>query len=283
MESERKTHDYGSVIVKARDVAGMTIQDMLNKYARPGKHDWAWLKTSPFRPFFQHLCFSFKNQVFSILANPVDPKKRISLLPKQDIDNQIRECESNNLVPCLFDVDINTMKPISGEWNLVHSRTGKDVIPQDISDDTQVEMSPWELLNMGIETAINAIEKSGHEICSFCDVPGINPQLWFVIKGDSVPSSLTIRTVAASSTEVMTINDFIHEEKMKKYKHYFLNIELEHPAEYGYEPGKLYRAAPFHIKLKGLEPLPKALETHDYIKLEKGPQIWVKEMPEELS
>lgn len=146
-----------------------------------------------------------------------------------------------------------------------------------------LQMAPWELLNMGIETAINAIEKSGHEICSFCDVPGINPQLWFVIKGDSVPSSLTIRTVAASSTEVMTINDFIHEEKMKKYKHYFLNIELEHPAEYGYEPGKLYRAAPFHIKLKGLEPLSKALETHDFIKLETGQQIWVKEMPEELS
>lgn len=40
-------------------------------------------------------------------------------------------------------------------------------------------MSKWKLSNFAIQIVRNDIEKEGNEILSFCDLPEVNPQIWF--------------------------------------------------------------------------------------------------------
>ncbi len=58
--------------------------------------------------------------------------------------------------------------------------SGASVVPDDYVDDVKVEMSEWELHNFAIQIVRDDIGKNMEgSILSYCDVIGIDPQIWF--------------------------------------------------------------------------------------------------------
>ena len=48
-----------------------------------------------------------------------------------------------------------------------------------MASNERTRMSKWELNNFAIQIVRNDIEKEGNQILSFCDLPELNPQIWF--------------------------------------------------------------------------------------------------------
>ena len=166
--------------LRARHVAGIRLQEMFQQLGGrvDSQHDFRWIKADLTWPSFDHLTFAYENQVFSVLVDLV--QNRRGTITSKEVRRCIDACTENNLVPCIFPVDKRSLSPLKPGWNLSHPESGAAVVPEDLVDDVKVEMSEWELQNFAIQIVRGHIEKNaGGKILSFCDVMGIDPQVWF--------------------------------------------------------------------------------------------------------
>lgn len=139
------------------------------------------------------------------------------------------EALKHNLVPCVFEVVVRQLEPdqnglfngVAGKggynlsaasqgWNLKHARTGDDVDPLDYGKDFDTPMSKWELQNFAIGVVRNyGVTKAGYVLDSFCDIPGIDPQLWFHDK-DGKRSWVVVRfQPVLNESAADEFNDFV--------------------------------------------------------------------------
>jgi len=167
--------------LEARNRAGLALQEQfkaLGGNLAPPK-DYKWIKAELTCPSFDDLTFGYRNQVFSVLVEPL--KAGRSLLSPKVIERCREAARDNHLVPCVFPIEIDSMRPTSAEWNLFHLETRQPVIPEDIASDQKIPMSKWEMRNFAIQIVINHLEKEGDDarLLSFTDVLGIDPQIWF--------------------------------------------------------------------------------------------------------
>ena len=166
--------------LRARNEAGVRLQEQFKKFAGrvEPQHDFRWIKADLTWPSFDHLTFGYKNQVFSVLVDLVQDRR--GTLTSKEVKRCIDACTENNLVPCLFPVDARSFRPLKDGWNLSSPESGAAVVPEDSVDDVKVEMSEWELHNFAIQIVRDHIEKNmKSSILSYCDVLGIDPQIWF--------------------------------------------------------------------------------------------------------
>lgn len=166
-------------IEKARETITSEIQ-------KKSIEDFSWINTIPLYPSFHHLSFRLKQSVFSILldfgrneVNSLWQTKFFSQLEDKDIDLQIKECNKYNLIPCKFCIDLNTFTNVYPHLNLIHSSTNKSFNPIEIAISDETEMSLWEINNFAIQIVLEDLHKKGYKINSYCDLPGIEPQIWF--------------------------------------------------------------------------------------------------------
>jgi len=83
-------------------------------------------------------------------------------------------------MPCSFPVNAQGFSPLADGWNLLHLESRSIMTPEDCVDDVQIEMSEWELRSFCIQIARDHIQKiKQNNILSYCDVVGIDPQIWF--------------------------------------------------------------------------------------------------------
>ena len=165
---------------EARNVAGAALEQQFNLLSKSGSpfRDVKWLKADLTWPSFDHLTFAYRDAVFSVLVDIVESNES-SLEPKAT-----RRCldaaATYNLTPCVFRVDRRTMQPSSGGWNLFDLRDGTPVNPAQAPDSGMVPMSAWELQSFSVQVVRGHItEQLGGKEHSFCDVLGIDPQIWF--------------------------------------------------------------------------------------------------------
>lgn len=166
--------------LRARNEAGVRLQEQFKKFAGrvEPQHDFRWIKADLTWPSFDHLTFAYKNQVFSVLVDLVQDRR--GTLTSNEVKRCIDACTENNLVPCIFPVDAGSFRPLKDGWNLSNPESGASVVPNDCVDDIKVEMSEWELRNFAIQIVRDHIEKNlKGSILSYCDVLGIDPQIWF--------------------------------------------------------------------------------------------------------
>lgn len=166
--------------LRARNEAGVRLQEQFKKFAArvEPQHDFRWIKADLTWPSFDHLTFAYKNQVFSVLVDLVQDRR--GTLTSKEVKRCIDACTENNLVPCIFPVDARSFRPLKDGWNLSNPESGASVAPDDSVDDVKVEMSEWELKNFAIQIVRDHIEKNVKgNILSYCDVLGIDPQIWF--------------------------------------------------------------------------------------------------------
>ncbi|MFZ4595164.1 MAG: hypothetical protein ACOYOF_12985 [Verrucomicrobiaceae bacterium] len=173
-------HDPSQEFLRARNAAGVRLQEQFKRFGGrvEPQHDYRWLKADLTWPSFDHLTFAYRNQVFSVLVDLVQDRR--TGLKHQDVKRCVDACTEHNLVPCVFPVDSRSFRPLKDGWNLSNIESGASVVPDDSVDDVKVEMSEWESHNFAIQIVRDDVEKSMKgTILSYCDVIGIDPQIWF--------------------------------------------------------------------------------------------------------
>ena len=165
---------------EARNAAGATLEQQFNLLSKSGSpsRDVKWLKADLTWPSFDHLTFAYRDAVFSVLVDIVE--SNASSLESKATKRCLDAAVAHNLIPCVFQVDRRTMQPSSGGWNLFDLRDGTRVDPAQTPDTGTVPMSAWELQSFSVQVVRGHVTgQLGGKEHSFCDVLGIDPQIWF--------------------------------------------------------------------------------------------------------
>lgn len=188
------------IFLRARHIAGSQLQDQFNdnnqKSVNSSYEGFKWIKAELTYPSFDNLTFAYKNSVFSVVIELIDDKG--SSFTKQQKDRLLKACDENNLIPCTFRLYFKEkidnflgrlmgnkaqldyeLTPLKQGWNLYDVRTSQEIAPLNLASNEKTIMSKWELSNFAIQIVRNDLEKEGNEILSFCDLPEVNPQIWF--------------------------------------------------------------------------------------------------------
>ncbi|MCH2060553.1 MAG: hypothetical protein MK183_07980 [Verrucomicrobiales bacterium] len=169
------------VFLKARNLAGTVLQEMMGKVAGGGvdaKDDFKWIKHELTHPSFDDLTFAYNNQVLSVVIELIDGEN--SLLSQQDRDRFSAATTEHNLVACLFKIQLDSMQPLFSDWNLVGLDSQNQIIPEELVITEKIVMSEWELRNFSIQVSRNHItQEKSFKLLSFCSELHIDPQIWF--------------------------------------------------------------------------------------------------------
>ena len=166
--------------LKDRAQAGVHLEHKFSEFEGlcDEHEDFRWIKNELSYPTFDNITFAYRNQIFSVLVERVDDERSISKHGKK-IKNLIRECQNNNLIPCVFPISSRTEAPLRpNTWNLFNAISGNYVNPIQLSSDKLIEVSEWELNNWAIQIVSDHIKGKKWKRLSFCDVIGIDPQIW---------------------------------------------------------------------------------------------------------
>lgn len=177
------TKEYSNDFIKGINYLRDKISNELKNSAN---NDFVWINPFPLQPSFHNLSFRLKNQVFSVLLdlgrNEINSSwqtKFFSFLDEEDIKNQIKACEEYNLIPCKFRIDLNTFTAVNPKCNLISSLDNSIINPSDYVSEKEIKMSDWEINNFAIQIVLTDLQNKGIKIDSYCDLPGIEPQIWF--------------------------------------------------------------------------------------------------------
>ncbi len=250
------------LFLNARDIAGNHIQNMMNKTPS----DFVWIRSELTDPAFDDMNFRYKNQVFSVLIKVFLNGHEITDPERQEFF--MEETKNYNMIPCIFPVDMNLIatgigfmiKPgefpkhkltprFAKDWNLIHAETGAPINPLDLASDEPILMSEYELNNFAIRIVSKLLKDDGGKLESFCDIPGVSPQIWFqdstrkmcwvCVKYGTQESELT----RPDNFEILELSK---QPQINKHDGYFATVEFT-PIK-----GKPYRGSGFHVKCPGL-------------------------------
>lgn len=164
---------------------GQHLEQRMNEHPQAG---FRWLKTKPSRPAFADIIFALGNKIFAVIAASVTmerahfwskPHGNISI-PTEQQNLLVEECAKYGLVPAVFPLYMDGMRPLSTGWNLfaLPSMTAFDPI-QAAEGAAPAPMSEWELSNFRVNIVLEDLERRGLNILSYQDIPGIYPHIWF--------------------------------------------------------------------------------------------------------
>jgi len=195
------------IFLNARQITGIQLQEQF-KIFNKGKVDssydgFKWVKTELTYPSFENLTFSFKSSVYSVIIELIDNTGSSFSLKQRE--RLLNACAENNLIPCLFKINLREksknlldfmssnniqdeyeLSSLEQGWNLFNARSNQKINPSTLSSEEPTKMSKWELSNFAIQIVRTDIEKEGNEVLSFCDLPEVNPQIWFKDKQGNV-------------------------------------------------------------------------------------------------
>jgi len=148
------------------------------------KNDLEWLQTYPFfnAPNFQHMCFRLSSSVMSIRLEICDIDGNAVNLPNAKIENQIKICKANNLIPCTLIIDVNGLfdPTIVLSDFLTGQGDVKDVDLKEFANNGTGLMGNWEISHYAIMGVIDYLEKNSCQIISYTDDPTAFPQISFL-------------------------------------------------------------------------------------------------------
>lgn len=250
--------------VDTRKLVGNWLQQRMNQI-----EGTRWIKGYLTYPAFEHLSFSYKNQIFCVVVDIIDENTKKSCLPDKTKNLLIKECEKNNLIPCLYKVLVdnpqnpayNTLKQYSDGWNLFDARNNEPIIPERLGTDDLVEMSEWELNDFAIQVVRDYItDNLKLKILSYQNIVGIDPQLWFMDDNRQKHFVIVRYTMYPNKDAQKPNNINSIQNKCKGYDGFFASVAF---CSKGKNPSVLYRGQESYISFAGLEKLapPKEVPT----------------------
>ena len=181
--------------IEERQQAMLHIQrifDNLNASLKDESKCFRWVKTELSYPSFDDFTFAYRNKIFSVLVEIADIiNGKASFGNEQRVRTLLYECQNNNLTPCIYPVIKNKSGGYTfwgniieglapwGCWNLMNAVTQKFVDPVAEASDELVEVSEWEFQNWAVEIVKEHIQNKGLKLFSYCDVLGVEPNIWF--------------------------------------------------------------------------------------------------------
>lgn len=239
------------LFLNARNVMGRFIQQKM--YENGGfDNGFAWLRKELTSPSFDDMNFSYKNKVFSLLVELKDNGANILPESRKKIFQEV--CSKNDLIPCIFPIDVKQLKPLGKNWNLYHLITNEPIDPIIIASDEKVPMSEWEYNNFAIFQVMQYLNKQGLKIHSFCDAPDITPQIWFQDK-EGKTAWIIVKYVMYPTRAQEIIIDNVEQvaSTVPNYDGYIARIAFMPMVE-----GDCYRKSGFYVSFNGLEKVYKA-------------------------
>ena len=242
--------------VDTRKLVGNWLQQRMNQL-----EGTRWIKGYLTYPAFEHLSFSYKNQIFCVVVDIIDENTKESCLPEKTKSLLIKECEKNNLIPCLYKVLVdnpknpayNTLKQYSDGWNLFDARTNEPIIPERLGTDDLVEMSEWELNDFAIQIVRDYItDNLKLKILSYQNIVGIDPQLWFMDDNRKKHYVIVRYTMYPNKDAKMPNNIAGIQNKCKGYDGFFASVAF---CSNETNPSILYRGEEAFISFEGLKKL----------------------------
>lgn len=238
---------YKRVLPRALKSAGYFIQQEV-KSMTTNSHDFAWIQSTLLSPAFQHLCFRYKNNVYSILIGL--QKGETLFVRTQDMTNQKNVCLKNNMIPCVIPLDEETLKPVLSGSHMFNTQTFEQV---SIEEGDVTEMSQWELMDFAIQMVKNHITQQGCKLMSYCNVPEIVPQLWFEDKLGQASYVIVKPYMSADDSEFQISKQFI--QQFSKYKGYYAGVSF-----YSGDAMQIMRNRPTFCKFKGLDTIEEKIK-----------------------
>jgi hypothetical protein len=241
------------LFLEARQMAGGQLQEQFRQFANsPHQKGFTWIKAELTYPAFDHLTFGYKHSIFSVLIELLDESG--SSLTEPQRDRWIQACTEYKLIPCLFKINCQAMpdgfydlRPLNGEWNLYEMEGQAIVDPLAQAREDEVEMSAWELQNFSIQVLRRHIEKKGHEILSFCDLPEVNPQIWFQDAEGKRNWVIVQYATGKEAPKAEAWKGFEQaNEQLWSYDGYFAGVQISS------EKGTLLRGEGMFVNFKGL-------------------------------
>lgn len=233
-------------------VAGRTLQKNFDLHAHSNiwYDNFYWIKTQWTFPYFDHLSFAYKNQIFSVLGGVANKIDLQSMRIQRDAAQRYR------LIPCIFPVNLQTMQPVYDGWGLIHSRTLQRIFPETMATQEKILLSEWELNDFCIQIVREDLAKQGETILSFCPLPEINPQIWFE-DNEGRRSWIIVRLFSAHETisSDAYLSTCEKDPRLKNYDGFFAGVKLVNGLDFG---SALYRGQPVSYNYRGLERIHKA-------------------------
>lgn len=168
---------------------GRYLQQMMDaaQAGNPAENPlFSWLKTAPQRPSFADLVFGCRNKVFAVMASHVVERPAqeggIELAVTVDAERRdllIRESIQNGLVPAMFPMWPDTLRPLHGDWNLLALPEGGLFDPVAAAGNEPVPLSAWELNRLAVQAVVARLRDMGLRLLSSQDMTGFYPQIWF--------------------------------------------------------------------------------------------------------
>lgn len=261
---------YQEFLPTAMQIAGQVIQESINErgFKFP---DFTWIKTDLMAyPSFHHISFRYGAQVYVILIaihgfqTPDGQDDDRIIVSKRDYDNLISESEKHNLVPCIIPIAARPQLPMIRNIHLINAVSEEPIILGEPC--YGVAMSEWEIYNMGISQVVDYLRKQGYKIHKYCDVVGIEPQIWF--EKDGKTSYVIVRSIPIG----LRNKDFvIHKElllKISDYDGYFADLQFANEHNNGdFEDKILWRGDGYWGNFTGLQEIEKAIANNPFIKV----------------
>lgn len=198
--------DPNPVYMNARGVAGLMLQEQFDAFNENVeniiKEGVKWVKPEHSYPAFDHLSFSYKKSIFSIIIELIHNEE--SSLTEEQKEELIQAAEDYNLIPCLYKIRLidnfpdeplednypqdsdYQLVPLEQNWNLYDIHTNEVLDPIKKASDEDVELSEWEFNNFANQVVRDDLEANGFTVFSFCDLAEFNPQIWFEDKEGNV-------------------------------------------------------------------------------------------------
>ena len=242
--------------VETRKLVGNWLQQRMDQ-----TEGTRWIKGYLTYPAFEHLSFSYKNQIFCVVVEILDDKTKKSYLPEKTKDLLIKECNRNNLIPCLYKVLVdnpenpayNTLRPYSDGWNLYNAKNGEPVIPERLGNNDLVKMSEWELNDFAIQVVRNYItDNLKLKVMSYQNIVGIDPQLWFEDDNRKRHYVIVRYTMYPNKNADLPNNLAGIQNKCKGFDGFFASVAF---CSKGENPSILYRGQESFISFEGLKKL----------------------------
>jgi len=138
-----------------------------------------WLRSHPNPPVLEHLSFRVGNQLFFVHVVDIDRKVH----GPGTIHGLKSVADGNNGHACI----LLMKKDLIGNWAAVGGNEGlfdidsqEPIDPFSLITEEKIEMSSWEIHDMGVQVVRDYIQKQGFELMSWQSNPQVDPAIWFV-------------------------------------------------------------------------------------------------------
>jgi len=135
----------------------------------------SWLRAD-LPPFREHLSFALGNQIFFIQIMDVDDPSN-GWVHENRLQMAI---EDANGIGCFMPMrrDGENWKPVELGWGLIEYRSKRQINPFDVVTDEPIEMTPWEIHDVGIQTVRHHLSATGWTIASWQSDLSVDPSIF---------------------------------------------------------------------------------------------------------